>query len=137
MNGFGKCLAIGEPPNFNTGRYLHQLDCSPSNETMLWSWNQVSLGSQGRHICNPKGRCVASLSNIEWDTHLLSFYHLNEQAQMFYFSDSLAHPGFYVIQNDYGRCLSVNGNTNQTGAQIWVRDCKNPSEAGQRWKWLQ
>ena len=76
----------------------------------------------------------ASTPNVAYSIHLLGYYHKNEQGQKFTFVDSLTHPGFYVIKNDHGKCLSVKGNTNQTGAEIWADDC-NPSEAGQRWKW--
>lgn len=97
-----------------------------------------SLGSRGRHICNGRGMCVATISNLEWSMHILTYYHTNEHGQRFTVSDLLSHPGFYVIQNDYGLCLSVDGDTNQTGAPIWVNHCNpaNPSQAGQRWKWL-
>ncbi len=129
INGFGKC--VGEDalrPD------MYQWDCDPSNIKMLWSWNQVSLGSNDRHLCNGGGFCAASNANFDGSIHLLVFYHLNEQGQRFSFVDSPTHPGFYAIRNDYGKCLSVEGNTNKTKAPVWVHDC-NSSEAGQRWKW--
>jgi len=133
VNGFGKCFS-GKPPG-SSGLYQYQWDCNPSKHGMLWSWNQISLGSRDRHICNGGGVCIASQSNWDRNIHLLVHQHSDEDAQRFYFSESLTHPGFYIIQNDYGRCLSVGGNTNQSGAKIMIEGC-NPSEAGQRWKWL-
>ena len=125
VNGFGKCL---------NGDSLQQSDCDPNENTMLWSWNEVSLGSRDRHICNGHGKCVATPYNSDETALQITYDHLDEHAQRFYLLDSLAHPGFYIIQNDYGKCLSVKGNTNETGAEIWVNHC-NPSEAGQHWKW--
>ena len=132
MNGFEKCLNVD--PLIHDGLGLQQSDCNSKEITMLWSWNEVSLGSRDRHICNGRGRCIATPFNSADNALQIVYYHLGEHAQRFNLLDLLAHPGFYVIKNDYGKCLSVNGNTNQTGAQIWTRDC-NPLEAGQRWKW--
>ena len=101
---------------------------------MLFSWNQVSLGSKDRHLCHGKGFCAASSGNVKESIHLSTWYPLDEHGQRFLFSYLLAYPGFYEIKNDHGKCLSVNENTNQSGAQIWVNDC-NSSEEGQRWKW--
>ena len=39
---------------------------------------------------------------------------------------SLAHPGFYVIKNDYGMCLSVHENKDRNGAPVFVSD-SNPT----------
>ena len=125
INGFGKCL---------NGGSLQQSDCDPNENTMLWSWNEVSLGSKDRHICNGHGMCVATPFNSADNSIQITYYHGDEQGQRFYLLDSLAHPGFHVIKNDHGKCLSVKGNRNEIGAEIWVNDC-NSSEGGQRWKW--
>jgi len=101
---------------------------------MLWNWNELSLGSRDRHICNGHGMCVATPFNSANNGLQIAFYHKDENAQRFDLDDSPSHPGFYTIKNDYGKCLSVKGNTNKTGAQIWTNYC-NPSKAGQRWKW--
>ncbi len=137
INGHGKCLNSGDRPGYNNihfGIHLHQWDCDPSVHTMLWSWNQNTLGGKERHICDGSGYCVASPGNVNWSNRLVAFFPTNERGQKFTFVDSPIHPGFYVIKNDYGKCLSVEGNANKTGAKIWANDC-NPSEAGQRWKW--
>ncbi len=78
--------------------------------------------------------CVATPGDFAHNTLQIAFTHFDEKAQRFKLSNSLGHPGFYVIKNDHGKCLSVKENSNQTGAQIWSNDC-NSSEAGQRWKW--
>ena len=101
---------------------------------MFWSWNDVTLGSRDRHICNGHEMCVATPADSADNALQIAYYHSDEHAQRFNLLDSVAHPGFYIIKNDHGKCLSVRGNTNQIGAQIWSNDC-NPSEAGQRWKW--
>jgi len=101
---------------------------------MLWSWNQTTLGSKDRHICDGSKYCITTPSNVAWSHRLIAFHHGDQKSQRFTFSDSLTHPGFYTIKNDHGKCLSVKGNTNQTGAQIWANNC-DPTEAGQRWKW--
>jgi len=127
INSLGKCVRVDST-------YVYQFDCDQSNNGMLWSWNQISFGSSDRHICNAHGKCLASVDNRNWSMHLIAFTHRNEQGQKFNFVDSSDHPGFYIIKNDHGKCLSVNGNTNKNGAHIWVNDC-NPSEMGQHWKW--
>ena len=129
MNGLRKCAAIV------SGWSLKQLDWDSKNDEriMLWSWNDTSLGSQYRHICTVYHQSVVHEANK--NAHLIAKTQLADVWQMFRFVkiDSLAHPGFYLIKNEYEKCVSVKGNTNQTGAEIWNNDC-NPSEAGQRWK---
>lgn len=132
INDLGKCLSV-DPHNYG-GLGLQQSDCDPSNKTMLWSWNEVSLGSRDRHLCNGDGMCVATPYNSVANSLLIVYYFHDEHAQRFYLFDLLAHPGFYVIRNDHGKCLSVLEKTNRTKAPIWAIDC-NPMEAGQRWKW--
>jgi len=137
INGLGKCLNSGGRPGYNnirSGINLRQWDCDPSVQTMLYSWNQSTLGSSDRHICDGSGYCITTPGNVNWSHPLIAFIHRNLTSQRFTFVDSLTLPGFYVIKNEHGKCLSVKGNTNQTGAQIWAATC-NPSEAGQRWKW--
>ena len=94
----------------------------------------MSLGSRDRHICNGHGKCVATPYNSADNALQIAYAHWDEHAQKFNLLDLSARPGFFVIKNDFGKCISVKGNTNQTGAQIWSNDC-NPSEAGQLWKW--
>jgi len=111
---------------------MEQLDCDRKNDKrMLWSWNDNSLGSKYRHLCNGNHQCVVSNNN---NARLIGQTHTAEETQMFNFTDSLVHPGFYLIKNEYGKCISVYGNTNQTRAEILTADCKS-SEAGQNWKW--
>jgi len=137
INGLGKCMNSGNSPgcnNIHAGINLHQWDCNSSVHTMLYSWNQSTLGSRGRHICDGSGYCVATPGNVDWSHPLIAFSHEDEKGQRFTFVDSLTHPGFYIIKNDHGKCLSVEENMNRTGARIWAEDC-NPSKAAQRWKW--
>ena len=137
INGHGKCLNSGDRPGYNNihfGIHLHQWDCDPSVHTMLWSWNQSTLGSRDRHICDGSKYCVTTPGNVKWSHYLIAFNHGNQKSQKFTFIDSLTHPGFYVIKNDHGKCISVQGNTNKTRAQIWAGDC-NPLKTGQRWTW--
>ena len=129
INGFRKC--VGED---SRDAYLYQFNCDPLNDRMLWSWNQESLGSRDRHLCNGNDSCAASPGNTYDSIHLVSWYRSDESGQRFHQVDSQSHLGFFVIKNDHGKCLSVNENTNKTGAQIWVNDC-NSSEAGQHWTW--
>ncbi len=49
INGFGKCVNVD--PLTHSGLGLQQSNCDPNDKTMLWSWNEVSLGSKDRHIC--------------------------------------------------------------------------------------
>jgi len=132
INGFGKCVNVD--PQSHVGVGLRQSDCDSNDNTMLWSWNEVSLGSRDRHICNGHGVCVSSPYNSADNTIQITYHHVDENGQKFYLDDSLSHPEFHIIKNDHGKCLSVKGDTNQTGAEIWANDC-NPSEMGQHWKW--
>jgi len=137
INGLGKCAFVDSSREMNTvGNVMHQWDCNPTKgEAMLWSWNKTSLGSSDRRICNGMGLCISSNANAAWSNHLLVWDHVDEQGQRFSFENSLSYPGFYVIKNDHGKCLSVPENKDRNGAEIWASDC-NPSEADQRWKWL-
>ncbi len=102
---------------------------------MLWSWNQSNFGSGDRHLCDGDVFCVTTPENGNWSYILHAYYPIGMESQKFSFFDSPTYPGFYVVKNDFGKCLSVKGNTNKTGARIMADDCK-PSEAGQNWKWL-
>ena len=133
INGLGKCAAIYKKDKKTD--WMRQWDCDlKKDKAMLWSWNETTLGSKDRHICNGLHQCVASLSNVDWSNHLIVWKHSNAEGQRFNFVGSRTHPGFYAVKNDHGMCLSVKGNTNRNGAEIWADECKS-SEAGQRWKW--
>lgn len=45
-----------------------------------------------------------------------------------------AYPGFFIIKDEFGKCVGIYGNTNRAAAKVRAIDC-NPSEAGHRWKW--
>ena len=133
INGLGKCAAIYKKDKRTD--WMRQWDCGQKKDkSMLWSWNETTLGSKDRHICNGFHQCVASIEDVDGSNHLIVWKHNHAQSQRFEFVDSLGHPGFYAVKNDHGKCLSVKGNTNKIGSEIWAYDCK-PSEAGQRWKW--
>jgi len=125
-----KALWVAEI-NIHAGINLHQWDCNTTIHTMLWAWNQSTLGSRDRHICDGGKYCAASPSNVNWNHYLIAYYYTDQEGQRFTFLDSLTYPGFYIIKNDHGKCLSVPANTKRTGAEIWVDDF-NPSKAGQR-----
>jgi len=133
INGLGKCATVYGNSGRN-GYNLLQWDCNHHEKGMLWSWNESSLGSGDRHLCNAHGKCAASRANSPSNVDIFQWEHLEEAGQRFYFLDSLAHPGFYLIRNDHGKCMAVPGNTDRNGAEIHARDC-NVSEAGQHWKW--
>ncbi len=137
INGLGKCASVDPNKEMNTvGIRMHQIDCNTTNnEAMLWSWNETSMGSRDRHICNGMGQCAASGSNEYRNNHLITWDYYDEHGQRFSLVESKTFPGFYTIKNDHGKCLSVPENKDRDGAEIWVSDC-NHSEAGQLWKWL-
>jgi len=138
INGLGKCLNSGDnPDNYDVeaSNYLYQWNCNKTVDTMLWSWNQSNFGSGDRHLCDGDVFCVTTPENGNWSYILHAYYPIGMESQKFSFFDSPTYPGFYVVKNDFGKCLSVKGNTNKTGARIMADDCK-PSEAGQNWKWL-
>jgi len=111
-----------------------------------WSYNESTLGSGGRHLCNGLGHCLTSrktnvLENdgtMTWDKMgwvlLEKKYYSDDESQRFNFFDSLTYPGFYIIKDDFGKCVSVPENLDRNGAEIWASRC-NSSEAGQLWQW--
>ncbi len=126
-----KWMRMSGVDHIHAGINLHQWDCNTTIHTMLWAWNQSTLGSRDRHICDGGKYCAASPSNVNWNHYLIAYYYTDQESQRFTFLDSLTYPGFYIIKNDHGKCLSVPANTKRTGAEIWVDDF-NPSKAGQR-----
>jgi len=133
INALGKCAAVDG--NYNmSGVYLIQWDCYPNQKGQIWSWNQASLGSADRHLCNGHGKCAASIYDSPLNGLIIQWDPLDQEGQRYYFIDSPIRPGFYLIKNDYGRCLSALGNNNWNGAEIHVRDC-NATLEGQNWKW--
>jgi len=133
MNALGKCAAVDGGSDWNSVRLI-QWDCYPNQKYQSWSWNQASLGSADRHLFNGFGKCAGSMSNSPLNGLLIQWYPVDEEGQRYYFIDSPNRPGFNLIKNDHGRCLSVFGNVIWGGTSIYVEDC-NAALAGQNWKW--
>ena len=133
INALGKCAAVNRNFSIN-GAYLRQWDCYPNQKGQMWSWNQATLGSADRHLCNGHGRCAASICDSPSNGPLIQWDHFDQEGQRYYFIDSPIHPGFYLIKNDHGKCISVFENAYWNGAYILVGDC-NATLAGQNWKW--
>ena len=134
INYLGKCVAmIG---NFhNIGHNLIQWDCNQHEKGQLWSWNETSLSSGDRHLCNGHGKCAASRENSPSNVDLIQWDHVDEEGQRYHFVESLSRPGFYLIKNDHGKCLSsAPENKKDNKIIIYTNDC-NSSEGGQNWKW--
>jgi len=133
INYLGKCVAmIG---NFHIiGHNLIKWDCNQHEKGQLWSWNETSLSSGDRHLCNGHGKCAASPGNSPSNANVIQWDHSNEEGQRYQFVDSSAHPGFYLIKNDHGKCLSVLENMKDNGINLYTNNC-NSSEGGQNWKW--
>ncbi len=106
------------------------------------------MGSGDRHLCNGFGNCATSKKTINvlenngtlnWNqmgwVPLTERNYSDDESQRFYFLDSLTYPGFYVIKDEFGKCISVPENLDRDGAKIWASYC-NSSEAGQLWKWF-
>ena len=133
VNGFGKGIfpyGGSKKSNFT----LHQGD---PNHT-LWSWHETSLGSGDRHLCNSLGKCATSYKidpvRPRHPPAIKQDDYTNKGDQRFDFLELPADPGFFIIKDEFGKCLAVNGNTDWVMSGIRPLDCK-PSEAGQRWKW--
>ena len=131
VNSLGKCATVRE--NVNTNNYpLIQWDCNQHEKGMLWSWNETSLGSGNRNLCNGHGKCAASPKNSPFNMVLIQWDKTDEAGHKFTFLGSSARPGFYLVKNDHGKCLDVA--ENHKGAAIGVSNC-NDTKAGQLWKW--
>ena len=129
MHGNGKCMgAYGDADSDGYG--VIPWDCVPE-KGQLWSWNDDSLGSGNRHICNGHRKCLGSPENTPKSSRLIQWESLDEGGQKFNLNKSETHPEFYVIQNDHGKCLGVMGDNDDI---IGVIDC-NSSDGYQRWKW--
>jgi len=146
INGYGKGFHVYEDTD-EWGYKLHQWDTHASNSIAnIWSWNEASLGSGDRHLCNGFGKCVGSwkikvLANngtLNWDQMgwelLKQWNYENVDRQRFHFHHSLTHLGFYVIKDEFGKCIGIPENTSRNGAEIRACYC-NSSEVSQRWKW--
>jgi len=104
---------------------------------MLWSWNEASVGSGERHLCNQYKFCATSSrkdpSNPN-ETHIKQKNYTDKEGQRFEFLDLPAYPGFFLIKDEFETCIGINENTVVYAASVRAVDC-NPTEAGQRWKW--
>ena len=106
INALGKCAAVDG--NYNmSGMFLLQWDCYPNQKGQIWSWNQASLGSADRHLCNGHGKCAASIYDSPLNGLIIQWDPLDQEGQRYYFIDSPIRPGFYLIKNDHGKCISV------------------------------
>ncbi len=146
INGFDKGLAVYGDYS-QSGYMLLQWENRDSNYSSdVWNYNETSLGSRDRHLCNGFGKCATSkktrvLENngtMNWDQMgwvlLKQRDYSGDESQRFYFLDSPTHPGFYVIKDEFGKCISVPDNMDNNGAEIWACRC-NSSEGGQLWRW--
>ena len=135
VNDLGRCLTLNYDTDRN-GNLLQQGDCKPTSKWLLWSWNNVSLGSGDKHLCNGHGKCASVRVNNSPGPDMFQWDYLDgAEGQRFDFLESkLARPGFYLIKNINGKCISVPGNSDRNGAKVYGRDC-NASEPGQNWKW--
>ncbi len=134
INGFGKGIfPYGGSDKSNYTLHQEQADF------MSWSWNESSLGSGDRHLCNSLGKCATSYNIDPIVPNGPSFirqddYYMNKEAQKFYFVELPAYLGFFIIKDEFGQCVAIYGNTDRIMAEVRAMNC-NPSEAGQRWKW--
>ena len=133
VNGFGK--GINPYDNSSESSFtLHQW----KPNLCLWSWNEASIGSGDRHLCNYFGKCATSYRkdpiNPEEPPFIRQEDPGDKEGQRFYFLDLLAYPGFFIINDEFGKCVGIYGNTDQDVAEVRAMLC-DPSEAGQRWKW--
>ena len=148
INGHGKGLSVYSRRS-GPGFSLVQWDTRGSiHISDLWSWNETSLGSGDRSLCNGFGKCATSietkvsknsgtLNSDQMGRHnkLIQLdYSSNEEGQQFYFLNLVTHPGFYAIKDKFGKCIGVPENTDKDWAEIRACYC-NSSEAGQRWQW--
>ena len=118
------------------GNRLIQWDCKADEKGQQWSWNENTLGSKNRHICNGHGMCVASPDNIASRTSLVQSENLDQKGQKYTFLDS-SRPGFYMMKNDFGFCLGVLADGRNNGDDILVNACKLSGNGlhGQHWQW--
>lgn len=135
INGRGKCLYSIDKYSSQNGNKLVQWDCGLPDNGQLWSWNEPTFGSGDRHLCNGHKKCATSPYNSGASTNLVHWDYLDENAQRFNIFNQTAD-GFFMIKNDYGKCLGIAGDRKYTWAEAWVIDC-NTSEKGQHWKWHQ
>jgi hypothetical protein len=132
-NAHGKCLSSAQD-GIDNGNILNQWDCGLKPEKgQLWSWNEAVLGSGDRHLCNGHNKCVASPQDSKNNIALLQWGHKEENGQRYTFFN-LDSNGYFMIKNDHGKCLGIEGNSKDDAARAWALDC-SPSENGQRWKW--
>jgi len=133
VNGFGKGIFPYVGSN-KSGFTLHQGRADHTS----WSWNEPSIGSGDRHLCNHFGMCATSYKIDPIRPNEPSFIRQEDpkdtEGQRFYFLELLAHPGFFIIKEEFGKCLAIYGNTDRVMSEVRALDC-NPLEAGQRWKW--
>lgn len=131
INGFGKGIFPYGGSSLS-GYYLHQGQADYTS----WSWNEVSLGSGDRHLCNNYGKCATSYRRVRpgEPSYIIQEDPKDIEGQRFYFLELVSHPGFFIIKEEFGKCLGIDGNTDRVMSGVRAIDC-NPLEAGQRWKW--
>jgi len=129
MNLNGKCLAAPKDESHIIGNLLNSWNFGFPENGQLWSWNETTLGSGDRHLCNGHNKCVSSLNKSGTSIDLVQSEHLNETSQRFTIFN-MATDGFFMIKNDYGKCIGLEKNNRFA----WAVDCKR-YEKGQYWKW--
>jgi len=120
----------------------------PSHGSMLlqwkanatsWSWNEATVGSGDRHLCNEYNKCATSSrkdpSKPNETPRIRQKNYTDEEGQRFNFLDLPAYPGFFLIKDEFETCVGIFGNRDSYSIGVGAIDC-NPSEASQRWKWI-
>lgn len=101
----GKCLSASKDESHIIGNLLNSWNFGLPKNGHLWSWNETTLGSGDRHLCNGHNKCVSSLNNKSGtNIDLVQSEHLNETSQRFTIFN-MATDGFFMIKNDDGKCI--------------------------------
>ena len=132
VNGFGKGIFPYVGSN-KSGFTLHQGRADHTS----WSWNEPSIGSGDRHLCNHFGMCATSYKRGPKQKEPLCIKQENpadKLGQRFDFLELPDYPGFFIIKDDFGTCVAIHGNTNRAMSEIRAINC-NSSQAGQCWRW--
>ena len=128
VNGFGKGIGPYQRQAID-GYTIHQ----GNPDWISWSWNEASLGSGDRHLCNKLVKCLVSYPHIRSDPYLIKIdpgintrrdppyvrqdEPADKEGQIFYLLDLLTNPGFFIIKDEFEKSSAFMG----TRIKVWLK----------------
>jgi hypothetical protein len=136
VNANDKCVSSASN-SANWGNLWNPLIAYSCNneQGQIWSYTNIRQigGTTYGHLCNQWGPCIASPANSADNTVVIQWGYVDEAGQRFTIIPSSLISGYYLIKNQFGKCLAQG--TVLTNI-IYAWDCGSQNQPGMLWKFV-